>query len=276
MVWCPLDCTFRDCGCTSDHSNYCEKMFGPKEKKVGGKLDILRAELRAGDGVLVETKFRYWEWGCIQEVLGNTKSFLVQFWPKHENSFWKNIPWDEVYPEDWTFDELASDFALGNVVTLPNVPNTSTSIIPASTPAWLKPEPVTHVFVYGTLKQGGRLNWAMKDCQFVGEDYTKMKKYKMFSVGDRFPGVTCWKGTCAIKGEVYKLPEGDAGDAVLKQLDKIEGVPDLYRRDDTRTLNTDLKCHMYLASLKLENAYDDEFGQNIYYDDAHGAHIWMS
>jgi gamma-glutamylcyclotransferase (GGCT)/AIG2-like uncharacterized protein YtfP len=274
MVWCPLDCTFRDCGCTSDHSNYCEKMFGPKEKKVGGKLDILRSELREGDGVLVETSFRHWEWGCVQEI--KQGSFIIQFWPKHENSYWKMLSKEEVYPEDWTFDDVASEFAVGNVVTLPqqnSLAATSTTTTAQSLP-WLKPESIDHVFVYGTLKKKERLNWAMKDCTFVTEDFTKSKKYKMFSCGDRFPAVTLWKGSCAIKGEVYKLPEGEAREAVLKQLDRIEGTPDLFRRDDTRTLTGDLKCHIYLASLKLETAYEDQFGQNIYYDDANKAHIW--
>jgi gamma-glutamylcyclotransferase (GGCT)/AIG2-like uncharacterized protein YtfP len=280
MVWCPRDQKFRDCGCTSDHSQYCVKIYGKaeiKEPKVGGKLDILRDALKEGDGVLVETSFRHWEWGAIQQVF-NGSHYLVQFWPKHENSYWKQVAKADIYPEDWTFDDVAADFAVGNVVTLPqqNSPATSTTGTAATSLPWLKPEPIEHVFVYGTLKQKERLHWAMKDCTFVGEDYTKSRKYKMFSVGDRFPGVTCWKGTCAIKGEVYKLPVGEAADVVLKQLDKIEGTPDLFRRDDTRTLKTDLKCHIYLASLKLENTYDNEFGQNIYYDDVEKAHIWLS
>jgi gamma-glutamylcyclotransferase (GGCT)/AIG2-like uncharacterized protein YtfP len=267
MVWCPRDQGFRDCGCNSDHWDYCTKIYGKKEEKVGGKLDIMRADLRPGSGVLVETRFRHWEWGCIQEIVGH--EFTVQFWPKGENSYWKKLPWEEVYPEDWTFDEIAAGVAIANVATVPAV------VAPAkpSTP-WLYPEPIKHVFVYGTLKKGERLHWAMKDCEFIGEDFTKLKNFKMFSVGDRFPGVTRWKGTCAIKGEVYKLPEDDT--VVLKQLDRIEGVPDLFRRDDTRTLTHDLKCHMYLASLKLENAYDEQFGQHIFYDDTNKAHIWMS
>jgi gamma-glutamylaminecyclotransferase len=223
---------------------------------MGGKLDILRDELRPGDGVMVEVSYNNWEWGCISAV-SNT-GFLVEIWAGEGAKWTRFCERTSVYPDDYTWDDEIDAQAQAQ----------STAVVPTTYSTYSAPDP-EHLFVYGTLKRGGRLNSHLKDCEFIQEDVTKLKKYKMFSVGDRFPAVTDWKGTCAIKGEIYRVtPE------VMKRLDEVEGVPHLYRRDKCYTAGFDKQCYIYISSCKIELTYGDEFGEHIYLDEALGAHVW--
>lgn len=238
---------------------------------MGGKLDIMRHDLRPGSGVLVETKENHWEWGSV--VAKHNGGCLVEFFPRGEKSWKQFFHMSAIWPEDYDYNN-ETEVALGNVVTLPNRESKPHPILQSASLPWVAPEPINHLFVYGTLKQQGRLHHYLEGLEFVGEDFTKLRNYNMFSVGDRFPAVTRWKGTSAIQGEIYKLPEDDK--EILEKLDAVEGVPNLYKRDDMRTLKHDLKCYFYLSSLKVENAYFTEMGQRISFDLANKAYVWRN
>jgi len=88
------------------------------------------------------------------------------------------------------------------------------------------------VFVYGTLKRGGRLNKVLKDigAEFVGEAKTK-KGFLMFNL-KWYPGVKKAKGSMKekaypIPGEVYQISKENLG-----VLDGVEGYPVLYTREE--------------------------------------------
>ena len=76
------------------------------------------------------------------------------------------------------------------------------------------------IFVYGTLKRGQPLHYALRDQQFVGDART-LPQYQMFSLGD-YPGVVMAASAevgQAIEGEVWEV------DAIcLAELDEIEAV----------------------------------------------------
>lgn len=79
-----------------------------------------------------------------------------------------------------------------------------------------------NVFVYGTLKKGGRYHHLLEDSEFLGDDDT-VDSYTLRSLGP-FPGVTL-ESCIKIKGELYSINEN-----ILKKLDILEGYPHFYNR----------------------------------------------
>jgi len=78
------------------------------------------------------------------------------------------------------------------------------------------------LFVYGTLKKGGRLHRHMAGAHFAGPART-LPLYTLWDLG-AYPGMTPG-GTTAISGELYLVP-GD----LWSHLDEVEGAPDLFER----------------------------------------------
>lgn len=79
------------------------------------------------------------------------------------------------------------------------------------------------VFVYGTLKKGGRLNVHLEKSKFIEE--RTLDDYALYNVS-WFPGIKkVEKGTGCVKGEVYEVNEH-----IMKTLDVVEGCPNLYTR----------------------------------------------
>ena len=80
------------------------------------------------------------------------------------------------------------------------------------------------LFVYGTLKRGGRGHHLLADEEFLGETHT-LPLYRLYDCGD-YPGlVRDIKRGVPIQGEVWRVSE-----AVVHRLDKYEEVPRLFRR----------------------------------------------
>ena len=79
------------------------------------------------------------------------------------------------------------------------------------------------MFVYGTLRRGECRNSVMDAGQFVGKGL--LRGFAMLDLG-AFPGIVPSTGDGVVVGEVYEV-----GDALVRRLDKIEGVPHLYTRD---------------------------------------------
>ena len=84
-----------------------------------------------------------------------------------------------------------------------------------------------YVFVYGTLKRGGRLSAHMyrRDSLFISE--ASLQGFAMYDAG-WFPAISRFQGG-QVKGEIWKVDE-----ETLKDIDGVEGVPALYRREEVR------------------------------------------
>ena len=78
-----------------------------------------------------------------------------------------------------------------------------------------------YLFVYGTLKRGGSRHWILQDFPFLGR--AKAKGFVLYDLGP-YPAMVYGDGV--VYGEVYDVPE-----EVLRDLDWVEGVPVLYRRE---------------------------------------------
>lgn len=87
-----------------------------------------------------------------------------------------------------------------------------------------------HVFVYGTLKAGHGNNVLLHDSKLVGTAHTK-HEFRMFTAGG-FPVVcdTDVKSISAhqVSGELYEITPD-----VLARLDRLEGYPTMYDRQET-------------------------------------------
>ena len=83
----------------------------------------------------------------------------------------------------------------------------------------------TLLFVYGTLKRGGRNHGVLSDQRFIGEART-VSGFRLFDLGE-YPGMIADPNSpISVTGEVWSVSE-----AALARLDAFEGVPEgLYRR----------------------------------------------
>ena len=79
------------------------------------------------------------------------------------------------------------------------------------------------VFVYGTLRQGGRYHHLLEQATYLGTAKTS-PRYVLVDVGS-YPAMLK-NGTQVIHGEVYEVNA-----PTLKELDVLEGVPELYTRE---------------------------------------------
>lgn len=100
------------------------------------------------------------------------------------------------------------------------------------------------VFVYGTLKKGFGNHRLLENAKYVGEAETVFPVYTMFDIGS-FPGVV-QGGETMIKGEVY-----DVNDEEFANLDRLEGYPSMYTREEIDT--TKGKAWMYLWNYDTNN-----------------------
>lgn len=83
------------------------------------------------------------------------------------------------------------------------------------------------VFVYGTLRRGGRNHHLLRGARLLGRHRTAAG-YTMLDLGG-CPGVVAGGGTAVI-GEVYAV---DA--ATLRRLDRLEEYPRVYTREPVAT-----------------------------------------
>ncbi len=99
-----------------------------------------------------------------------------------------------------------------------------------------------HVFVYGSLKKGGFLNYYMPDVDPVRGEF----------VGGIIHNTGSWPAlemvedeSKIIVGEIYP-----SNDDLLKKLDRVEGVPDLFRRAKflIRVEKGHVYCWVYIAA----------------------------
>lgn len=78
------------------------------------------------------------------------------------------------------------------------------------------------VFVYGTLKRGGRLHDALRYANFLGVHSTD-PVYAMYTTNDLYPYIC--DGNSVVHGEVFEVDDEN-----LRYLDRVEGYPDFYNR----------------------------------------------
>ena len=79
------------------------------------------------------------------------------------------------------------------------------------------------VFVYGTLKDGGVLDYFPQAREECVKDVI-LDGYLMYSIGNHFPAIT--EGSGSVKGEVHTYPR-----IFLEWLDQCENEGVLYRRE---------------------------------------------
>lgn len=104
------------------------------------------------------------------------------------------------------------------------------------------------VFVYGTLKKGKRNHFVISNLEFVSNGETNDKAFYLQDNGS-FPYLLRTKSkklAKRIKGEVYAVNTKD-----LEALDRFEGVPHLYNREqiNVRLANgAVVVCNVYIPN----------------------------
>ena len=85
-----------------------------------------------------------------------------------------------------------------------------------------------HVFVYGTLKKGFQYHYLVENSTFIGIART-IEKYAMYQKD--YPYVVKTEAVSFIYGELYFIE-----DTIPKNLDLLEGHPDLYCREQVEVM----------------------------------------
>src|SRR4051812_17504678 len=86
------------------------------------------------------------------------------------------------------------------------------------------------IFVYGSLKRGGRNAHELAGQKFVGPARS-VPGYRLFDLGES-PGMVAYPAdTNGVEGEIWAVD-----DARLARLDRFEGTPHLYRREPLKLL----------------------------------------
>lgn len=110
----------------------------------------------------------------------------------------------------------------------------------------------THlVFVYGTLKTSGKLHPHMYSADAVKVNEGYVEGYALYDLGS-YPCVMPSPGVAKVYGELYTVPEQG-----IHRLDKVEGVPYLYQRENARFVSTqdrssdpiDVEIYVWLRDL---------------------------
>jgi gamma-glutamylaminecyclotransferase len=96
----------------------------------------------------------------------------------------------------------------------------------------------TILFVYGTLKRGGRNHRLIADQRFLGEAVTA-PRYRLYDLGSH-PGMVADAGGLAVRGELWEV-----NGCVLLELDDFEEVPDLFVRGPVEMVGLDGMVEAY-------------------------------
>ena len=108
-------------------------------------------------------------------------------------------------------------------------------------------ERTVHLFVYGTLRTGGRADGFLRGCEHVGGATVEGALYDMGA----YPALVLG-GEGRVEGEVWRCPA-----AVLSRLDEYEGVPEgLYHR--VRVDAGGVECWTYVAGPALASRLTPE------------------
>lgn len=102
----------------------------------------------------------------------------------------------------------------------------------------------TLLFVYGTLKTGGRRHDLLAGQQFVQAAWT-LPQYRLFDSG-RYPClVEDTAAGVAVQGEIWRVEE-----SILPRLDAYEGVPQLFvrRQIALQDVAEDVQAYLYTQS----------------------------
>lgn len=105
----------------------------------------------------------------------------------------------------------------------------------------------TLLFVYGTLKRGGRNHGVLSDQSFVSEART-VPGFRLYHLGE-YPGMIADpRSPISVTGEVWSV-----SDEALARLDAFEGVPEgLYRRvaiQLTELFEAPVQTYLYAQSV---------------------------
>lgn len=139
----------------------------------------------------------------------------------------------------------------------------------------------TKVFVYGSLKRGYWNNSLLSTAKFIGEAFTIDGSYTMYDGG--FPYVVLG-GDDDVSGEVWEVD-----DDTLRNLDRLEGVPDHYVRHETEVVfdtTTGIIDHMigseccnvimYVASPSSKQYIEESKMNNVIEPDEWGLLVWSA
>ena len=112
------------------------------------------------------------------------------------------------------------------------------------------------VFIYGSLKKGFHNHQFLKNQRVYGTKMirvNRLEKYPLYnseSYCEYFPYLEDRKGVgMIVKGELYQVKS-------LKELDRFEGVPDLYKRGTIEVQDKDGNRYEANAYFRAENLKD--------------------
>jgi gamma-glutamylaminecyclotransferase len=102
------------------------------------------------------------------------------------------------------------------------------------------------LFVYGTLKRGGKNVRLMSSARFLQEVST-VPRYQLYSLGPHPALIRDEQTGRSIHGELWDIPEGCA----LDELDDFEGVPTWFDRQPIQLSDSTISAQAYFYAQTL-------------------------
>ena len=103
---------------------------------------------------------------------------------------------------------------------------------------------MTTIFVYGTLKRGGRSRFMLKGAEFLREAIT-LPQFALFHNGT-YPCMV--SGSSAVSGELWRVDS-----KMLAELDHFEGVHTGWYRRESITLADGSAAYAYIFQQPVDN-----------------------
>ena len=103
----------------------------------------------------------------------------------------------------------------------------------------------TILFVYGTLKRGGRGNRFLVGQEFLGEATTE-PLYRLYDLGTYPALVKDEAHGLAVKGELWSVDQ-----SCLNELDDYEYAPELYTREQVQVAGQSVPVESYIYSKSI-------------------------
>ena len=122
----------------------------------------------------------------------------------------------------------------------------------------LSAEKLTPIFVYGTLKEGGRLHRYLENSEKIFAGWSQ-PGHDMYDLGS-YPGIVAAPGSGRrVYGEVY-LVDG----STLRVLDRVEDVPRLYQRraiaiDSAEPVLSGVQAYFYVQDVSRARLIESGF-----------------
>ena len=126
-------------------------------------------------------------------------------------------------------------------------------------------ETIKHIFVYGTLKVGGRLSYRHDALRGIVQE--GIINGDMYSVGDSYPAVVNLASKYTVRGEVHEYPDIQTALAIADMIESCNGddFHNLYNREvvNVHTVKDVIPAWVYVFNIDISKLQKTAYYSHI-------------